>query len=84
MTMIDLNPDLSFTAKSVALLLFIALGLLYTTIQVVYRLYLSPLSRFPGPRLAAATGWYEAYFELVHKGGGQFLFEIRRMHEVYG
>ncbi|KAL4744868.1 hypothetical protein BDW72DRAFT_212034 [Aspergillus terricola var. indicus] len=81
MTMIDLNPDLSFTAKSVALLLFIALGLLYTTIQVVYRLYLSPLSRFPGPRLAAATGWYEAYFELVHKGGGQFLFEIRRMHE---
>ncbi|RDW74450.1 cytochrome P450 [Aspergillus mulundensis] len=81
--MMNLNTDFSSTAKSVAIPLFIALGICYATSLVLYRLYLSPLSKFPGPRVAAATGWYEAYFELVHKGGGRFLFEIRRMHEVY-
>lgn len=41
-----------------------------------------PLSRFPGPKLAAATYLYEAYFEwwLV----GRYGHEIRRMHERYG
>lgn len=41
-----------------------------------------PLSRFPGPKLAAATYLYEAYFEwwLV----GRYGHEIKRMHERYG
>ena len=56
----------------------------YITWLGVYRLYLSPIAKFPGPKLAAITGLYEAYFDLIPKGGGQFTFEIKRMHQKYG
>jgi cytochrome P450 len=52
---------------------------------VVYRLFLSPLAKFPGPKLAAATHLYQKYFDLLAKRhGGQFPMEIKRMHEKYG
>ncbi|KAI0434028.1 putative cytochrome P450 [Xylaria sp. FL1042] len=49
-----------------------------------YRLYLSPLSKIPGPKLAAISTLYEAYYDLVHKGGGRFAFKIKELHERYG
>lgn len=56
----------------------IAYGLLLT----IYRLHIHPLSRFPGPRLAALTGLYELI--CTAWGVGSFDGEIDRMHRVYG
>jgi hypothetical protein len=49
---------------------------------VVYRLFLHPLAKFPGPKIAAVSTLYEAYFEIVLKG--QYSMEISRLHDVYG
>lgn len=51
---------------------------------VLYRLTLHPLARVPGPVLAAATGAYEAYFQLIKDGGGRYWVEIDRLHDRYG
>ncbi|KAI0839698.1 putative cytochrome P450 [Hypoxylon sp. FL0890] len=49
---------------------------------VAYRLLFHPLSAFPGPKLAAATVWYEFYYDGIK--GGQYTFKIQEMHEKYG
>ncbi|KAF8247342.1 cytochrome P450 [Wilcoxina mikolae CBS 423.85] len=46
------------------LLLFLAFWL----ILIIYRIWFHPLSHIPGPRLAAATYLYHAYYQ-VYKGG---------------
>jgi hypothetical protein len=47
-----------------------------------YRLYLSPIAKFPGPKLAALSKWYEFYYEVVKPG--QFSAHIRELHKIYG
>jgi hypothetical protein len=55
---------------------------LYFLSTAIYRLYLSPIAKFPGPKLAALSFWYEFYFDVVK--GGQYTWEIGRMHDKYG
>ncbi|KZM24039.1 uncharacterized protein EKO05_0004605 [Ascochyta rabiei] len=54
----------------------------YAISLAVYRVYLHPLSKYPGPKLAAATQWYEFYFDVLKRG--RFAWEIKRMHDLYG
>ena len=56
--------------------------LLYILGGALYRLYLSPIAGFPGPKLAAITYWYEAYYDII--GKGRYIFEIEKMHRKYG
>ncbi|KAI1389790.1 cytochrome P450 [Hypoxylon trugodes] len=48
----------------------------------VYRLYLSPLAKIPGPKIAALTTWYNAYYDLWKKG--QYVWVVEDMHRKYG
>lgn len=55
---------------------------LYTIYGAIWRLYLSPVARFPGSKLAAVTFWYEFYYDVVK--GGTYVYEIERMHKEFG
>lgn len=60
----------------------VATGTLYLLGLAIYRLYISPIAKFPGPRLAALTFWYEFYHDVVR--GGQYVFKINDLHDRYG
>ncbi|CAG8278204.1 unnamed protein product [Penicillium salamii] len=66
------------------MLAFFLLGsvVAYNLVMVIYRLHFHPLNKFPGPRLAAATGLYEVYFSVWGTNG--FKDEIEEMHQTYG
>jgi hypothetical protein len=60
----------------------VAIAILCPLLVTTYHLFLSPLAGFPGPRIAAATGYYEFYYDLFKKGS--YVFEIEKMHDKYG
>ena len=60
-------------------------AVIYPLSLILYRLFLHPLAKYPGPKLAAASHWYECYFNVFKPPGpGQFMYQVERMHEAYG
>jgi len=81
-----LSPALSFMpdiGRIAALFTIAGTGLvLYTASVAIYRLFFHPLAKFPGPKLAALSRWYECYQEIFLRG--QFYYSVEQMHEKYG
>ncbi len=76
-----MTPDASYhTLQKGAILL--TLSVCFVIINVIQRLVFHPLRKFPGPWLAAVTGWYETYHEAVL--GGTFVKQYGRWHKKYG
>ncbi|KAH9993912.1 hypothetical protein F4779DRAFT_608398 [Xylariaceae sp. FL0662B] len=60
-----------------------ALVFIYSATVAVYRLLFHPLARFPGPKLAAITLYYEAYYDIILNG--QYTFnKIAELPKKYG
>lgn len=55
---------------------------LYVISLYVYRIYFDPLSTIPGPKLAAASLWYEFYYDVIKEG--RYTWKIWEMHDKYG
>ena len=60
----------------------IAAAALYGAGLAIYRLFLSPLAKFPGPKLAALTRKYESYYEAYQNY--EYLWKIKELHKQYG
>lgn len=56
--------------------------LIWLTSLVISRLLFHPLRKYPGDKLAALTGWYREYFDLVKDGA--WVEQLERLHHKYG
>ena len=62
--------------------IFPVIAAVVSTLVVIRRIYFHPLSDIPGPRLAAATSLYAAYYEVLKDGA--FVDHIKQLHLKYG
>lgn len=53
----------------------------WTILKSVYNIYFHPLARFPGPKLAAASIWWETYVDVVK---GELSLTLIDLHAKYG
>lgn len=77
----------SYSLKEVSLnvcFLLLAVVASGTVWNIVYNIFIHKLKDYPGPKLAGATRLYELYFDIIKKPFGQYIFEVERLHKVYG
>ncbi|KAI0387436.1 cytochrome P450 [Hypomontagnella monticulosa] len=70
------------TTHSEYILLGVVVIVSYTIYSAIWRLYLSPIAHFPGPRIAALTHLYEIYYN--NWLGGKYIWKINDLHKQYG
>lgn len=73
----DLSHDWCSLVTKGLILFFV-----YLAGNAVYQLYFSPLSKFPGPKIAAVTLWYEIYYDVFK--WGRYHVKVKEMHQKYG
>ncbi|KUI53796.1 Trichodiene oxygenase [Cytospora mali] len=66
-----------------ALLVLGPLYVAYWLFVFVYRITFHPLAKFPGPKLAGATFWYEFYYD-VWPNRYHYMWKIEKLHREYG
>ena len=72
----------SLTARDWIIALILT-WLIFKVLQVLYNVSpLHPLSKIPGPKLAAATYLPEFYHDVILVG--RYTHAIKQMHEIYG
>ena len=59
-------------------LLVVSFGVTLAICRILYH----PLSKFPGPWLAALTPLYKTYYEVFR--GGELLRRIQELHNIHG
>ena len=69
----------SYPTIVIALSILICCSIAY---GAIYRLYFSPVAKFPGPSFAALTFWNEFYYDVVL--GGKYTWKLLEYHEPYG
>ncbi|KAJ3525293.1 hypothetical protein NMY22_g10639 [Coprinellus aureogranulatus] len=55
---------------------------LYLVSCAISRLYFHPLSQYPGPTLAALTGYYVTYFDIFQDA--ELIPQLQKLHDKYG
>ncbi|KAK7542233.1 cytochrome P450, partial [Phyllosticta citribraziliensis] len=75
-------PSASKSHQKHIVMTTIYLILLYVFYLAVKRLVFSPLARFPGPKLAALTRWYEFVYDVIFVG--RFNWKVDELHQKYG
>lgn len=83
--MVLTDIHLSYQIPNLHLGTLLAIYIIYQVILTIYNLTLHPLSKFPGPKLAGATRFYQAYHALwkLPSTGGLY-FHLERLHADYG
>ncbi|PBK62229.1 cytochrome P450, partial [Armillaria solidipes] len=77
---LDLRDTIRIDSPEVMFLLAV-LGI-WCIYRVLSRLVFHPLRTFPGPKIAALTSWYVAYWETIRDG--MLVKELERLHRIYG
>lgn len=73
----------TFKAQSTTYLSILVIALTTWTAQrLVYNVFFHPLSRFPGPKAAAATKWWKAFQDIVLARNMQDV--LTDLHAKYG
>lgn len=78
---LPLTMALTYSVSSSIQLLLLG-SLLYSIGLLLHRLFFHPLRKIPGPWCAAATSWYEFYYDVVLDG--QLVRQYPILHEKYG